>query len=600
MGRKKRKKRKSQSPRQTTRRASLSLCMIVKDEAHNLPDCLRYIKKVVDEIVVVDTGSVDETKSIAKDLGARVFHFDWCDDFAAARNESIHHARGDYILWLDADDRVDPNEIAKIKQLRKILSRSKDKAFYVVVNSHWPTDGDSQFLQLRIFPKLAGVRFEGRIHEQIFHKLQEHGVELVQTDIIIRHTGYDSAEAVLQKGQRNLQIILDELREDLDNPVLHYNAGRTLAALGRYEQAVAHMEKARTAGNLKEEHPDFYLAVSLLAGQYYLQSGKIGQAESMLKDLARQFPRNGLVRFYYGQSLFESGRYEEAIRDLAEALSLPLEVSVFAVNMDLVQFQNYYLLGLAYKHLGDLDSACTMLQKSLGRHGQHYLSMEELGKLELQRGNYQTAASYFNKAIKEGAASDANYANLGLACSKVNDTGKAEKAFLEALELNPDCLAAHSNLGHLYCKLQDYHKALKHFGEALRLAPDLVDVRLALSSIFFRLQQVEPLVAECDTLLAQLNLPRDLTLNNVEELAALYSRIGATLIDQGRTEVGLMAHMVSLEMAPSLEILKEVATVAGRIGRLNEYLAQIRQILASQGQDQAIEHIARTLDAAAV
>ncbi len=88
----------------------ISLCMIVKDEEANLPACLITVADLVDEIIVVDTGSADRTRECAEHFGARVVDFPWVDDFSAARNESLRHATGEWILWLDADDRIDvPN-----------------------------------------------------------------------------------------------------------------------------------------------------------------------------------------------------------------------------------------------------------------------------------------------------------------------------------------------------------------------------------------------------------------------------------------------------------------------------------------------------------
>src|SRR5262249_6546699 len=83
-------------------RMRVSLCMIVKNEEHNLPDCLGSVRDLVDEVVVVDTGSNDRTKEVAAGLGAKVFDFPWCDSFAAARNESLAHASGDWAFWMDA------------------------------------------------------------------------------------------------------------------------------------------------------------------------------------------------------------------------------------------------------------------------------------------------------------------------------------------------------------------------------------------------------------------------------------------------------------------------------------------------------------------
>src|SRR5271157_4332283 len=139
--------------------------MIVKNEAQNLAPCINSVKEVVDEIIVVDTGSADHTKEVAKHLGAKVFDFPWRDDFSAARNESIRHATGDYILWLDADDRMDPSEVDKLRVLKRMLDPRKNKAYCLVLNSQSPIDGETLFHHMRIFPNIPGAAFEGRVHE---------------------------------------------------------------------------------------------------------------------------------------------------------------------------------------------------------------------------------------------------------------------------------------------------------------------------------------------------------------------------------------------------------------------------------------------------
>jgi glycosyltransferase involved in cell wall biosynthesis len=99
------------------RTAKVSLTMIVKNEQENISACLESVRDLFDEIVVVDTGSTDRTKEIAREFGAKVFDFEWVDDFAAARNEALARATGDYAFWLDADDVVDPDQREKLQAL---------------------------------------------------------------------------------------------------------------------------------------------------------------------------------------------------------------------------------------------------------------------------------------------------------------------------------------------------------------------------------------------------------------------------------------------------------------------------------------------------
>src|SRR5258707_769868 len=95
----------------------VSLCIIAKNEEAHLPECIGPLRDLVQEILVVDTGSSDRTREVAGELGARVVEFPWIDDFSAARNESLRHATGDWIFWVDADDRVDATNRERLQRV---------------------------------------------------------------------------------------------------------------------------------------------------------------------------------------------------------------------------------------------------------------------------------------------------------------------------------------------------------------------------------------------------------------------------------------------------------------------------------------------------
>jgi tetratricopeptide (TPR) repeat protein len=576
-----RKKRKKSVKRRQEKRKkiSLSLCMIVRDEAENIGACIRSIKPAVDEIIVVDTGSTDSTQEIAGALGAKVFQFPWCDDFAAARNESIRHATDDYIIWLDADDRIDPFEVAKINRLKRILIGEEGKAFYVMVKSETPSEGETFLRQMRIFPNIEGAVFEGRVHEQIFHNLARLGVGHVQTDIVIRHTGYCDPATIRKKAERNLRLILQELRSSPDNPILHFNAARTVAALDRRDEAVEHMKRVMENAKVKEDQPRILLEAGLLMGRYYLEMGRASAAESIFRDLLREFRENGLVHSYLGESLFRRGDHLEAIKMFRRALECPLEVGFFPLNLDGVRFRQYYFLGLAYNQTGEDALAREMFSRSLGLHPHQYKSLEELGMLSLKHGHYKEASEYFERAGRDGATTDQNYTNLGLAYQKSNQVREAEKAFLKALELNPLRLEALANLGHLYLKMNEYAKAGDCFVRANNLDPHLIDVKLALSLVYFQRKETESMVEECDSLLEELGLPRDLAIDGFEDLAILFETIGDRLNKEGRSELAQMAYGLSLRIFPLPEVMKKMATAAAGSGLLESSLEEISQIL---------------------
>jgi tetratricopeptide (TPR) repeat protein len=563
----------------------LSLCMIVKNEEQNLPLCIGPLRSVLDEIVVVDTGSTDRTKEVARQLGARVFDFPWIDDFSAARNESIRRATGDYVLWLDADDRFDESEVQKLARLKGLLSPRRDKGYYLYVNNQSPVDGETHFYQLRIFPKVPGAEFQGRVHEQIFHRLNRLGIPLIQTDIVLRHTGYPNASAVVQKSERNLRLIHKEMEADPENPILHYNAARTLAGIQRQAEAIPHLKRVTDNPEVRAREKQFFLEAALLLGRYYIESQELDRAYEVFQELASEFPNHGLARFCLGEILFLRKEFGRAKEELEKSLLLPVEVSLFPVNLGKLRYYQYYMLGQCHAEGGTTEAAREMFQKSLNLHKDHYKSWEALGLLALREGNFADAAMNYEKALQAGARTDSSYANLGLAYGKMGRFKEAEIAFLHALEINPRRPEALVNLGHLYKKNMEFQKAIGYFQNALEQSPHRVDIRLALSNLYFGSQELERLVGQCDALLAELSLPRDLTINNFQELSSLYGMIGDTLKGQGRQELSLMAYQDAFLIFPSREIMEKMIPQATSLGILNSCMEEMAQAVRFHGQE---------------
>ncbi len=224
------------------RSPGLSVCMIVKNEAENMAEALSSFKSFADEIVVVDTGSTDDTKKIAAQFTRNVYDFKWIDDFSAARNFAMSKARRTYQVWLDADDRITPENQRHINSMKSMFDGKK--AFYFVLENHQNDAPTSTCLQLRCLPVMAGVQFEGRIHEQIFPSAVKAGLQLVTTDIVVRHMGYMTDEIRVAKARRNLEILENERRKGGDYGSLYFYLALTHAPLGDKEEAIRCMETA--------------------------------------------------------------------------------------------------------------------------------------------------------------------------------------------------------------------------------------------------------------------------------------------------------------------------------------------------------------------
>lgn len=210
---------------------TLALVMIVKNEERSLDKCLKAVRNLVDEIYITDTGSTDKTIEIAKKYKAHISHFDWINDFAAARNFSLEQSECDWNLVLDADEYLTEG---KRKDIERFLSSDEALGFVTRIDSYKESDGElskSKTFIPRIMPR--GVKYRGAIHEQVDSELR--GVILPLT---FDHDGY------LQegKGERNLEILKEQLAENKDDPYILYQIAKTEWLLKKYMDADNHFK----------------------------------------------------------------------------------------------------------------------------------------------------------------------------------------------------------------------------------------------------------------------------------------------------------------------------------------------------------------------
>lgn len=563
--------------------------MIVRNEADHLAQCLRDIQPAVDEIIVVDTGSEDRTRDVAAACGARVFDFAWCDDFSAARNASLEKASGDYILWLDADDRMDPADVQTLCRLKAGLPPAKDRAYYLIVRDESPVRGSTDFTQLRLFPNLPAARFEWRIHEQISRNLLAAGVTLTRAEITIRHTGNHDPDSVRRKSERNLAIIEKELAGAPGERVLRFHAARTLANLDRLSEAVEHMEIILRDPEEEKRRSQLWVESGLLAARYLNELQQYVRAENLLRVLGEVIPDHLLLHLSLGESLLRQERFGEAMLELTASLERPLEIGIFPVNPAQIQFQQYFYLGSAYGKLGDSDKALAMLRESLNVAYDKVLSLQELALFCLKNEKFPEAAQYYEQLLSlPGQQAEGHYSNLGLVYRKLGRPAQAELAYLKALGINPERIEPLANLGHLYLERKDYQRALNCFTQVLRLDPNLTDIKLCLCEIYYRFQDLDNLVRQCDSLLQDLDLPRARTLDGYADLAELLDAVGEALSHLGRFDLALLAFRLALLIHPLPNLLKKMLTLAASCGRLADGRGFSKDVLEHYARDGAV------------
>ncbi|MBI5326520.1 MAG: glycosyltransferase [Ignavibacteriae bacterium] len=236
----------------------LTLSMIVKNEEQNLPDCLESVRGIADEIVIVDTGSSDRTKQIAQTYNAKIFDFEGVKDFAAARNEALKHSTGEWVLYLDADERLDESSKEIIRNLLMISNDEIGGYICTIESDHSQLNGSTErhrggyprIFRNYGFPKIS---FQGRVHEQITPSIFALGKSIHFSEIIIEHLGYNQSREVMEsKIKRNYAMLIEHVQEEPLNAYAWYQLGQTLAQMKLIDEAEKTIRFALQLGNLSD------------------------------------------------------------------------------------------------------------------------------------------------------------------------------------------------------------------------------------------------------------------------------------------------------------------------------------------------------------
>ena len=287
------------------KKQTISLCMIVKNEEKFLPRCLESVKDYVDEMIIVDTGSTDKTKEIAKSFGAIVFDHEWKDDFSEARNVALQKATSDWILQLDADEYFMQGTQSKIPES---IEKHQDKKGLLIQITNLVLNGQigNSHVSPRLF-KRAGAQYRGHIHEQIM--IDGETIIGEYTDIRIIHSGY-MEEVVKEKGKkiRNLAILKKELEKDPNNGFHNYNMSNEYLATKKYEKALEYAQRAYQNGRNSTYEANCVL--NIVWSLFHLK--RYDDALKVLSEATQVYQKYTDLYFIQGLVLEEQGRTFEA------------------------------------------------------------------------------------------------------------------------------------------------------------------------------------------------------------------------------------------------------------------------------------------------
>jgi tetratricopeptide (TPR) repeat protein len=312
------------------RRATVSLCMIVRNEAHQLADCLEPIAHLFDEIVIVDTGSDDQTREVARRFTEQVHDFPWCDDFAAARNESLRHASSDWIFWLDADDRLSAENRSRLATLFSQLD-GQQAVFRMntICRTSQPNEMERVVTHSRLFPRNPGICWHRRVHEQLKPSPALCELKFVHANLQIDHLGYCDTALVQRKQQRNLRLLKMEYAVYSDDPEILLELGLAHARRGQPAEA------RRFFDRLLETAPQQFLdtqRVLIAFTEFAAQEGKFQRVVDLSARGMVLFPHDDYLAYLQAEGLYQMGQFAAARVVLTQLLASPVPTNVYCAG----------------------------------------------------------------------------------------------------------------------------------------------------------------------------------------------------------------------------------------------------------------------------
>lgn len=375
--------------------ALVTAAMIVRDESAFISGCLDSLVGTVDSIVVVDTGSVDDTRDLCRAKGVEPIEYPWTGDFSAARNVALDAATSEWILYIDADERlVVPPEGLPLAQMRDPEIVALTLNFRAKVNS-------TTFHEIRLFRNTDAIRFQGRIHESIhpdIHKLVNTGCyRMEHTSLGIDHFGYEGD--ITHKHERNLPLLEKAILDDPNRVYLRYALGEALLGLGRETEGLAELKRAVALSERFSHAPKQVadgIAARIMLVRHYLRNDP-SDALAAIREARAHHPDLPVLRYLHARCQFEVrgedydpqamiDQLDELIGEDAASYSHPL----IAFSQEYFRSLPWALKGAIYAREKDLDRAAAAFQTA--------------AQLDPEAEEHRIKAAYFTRAAENAKA----------------------------------------------------------------------------------------------------------------------------------------------------------------------------------------------------
>lgn len=335
----------------------ISVCIIAKNEEKYIGECLRRLSKYDWEIVVVDTGSSDHTVEIALTYTPNVFHFDWINDFSAARNYSISKASNGYILVIDCDEYLeDPSTLLAntLNNISSLLPPGKIGMINCKNSINDFSNSSAKYMDSFTHEQIARVFhkdytcYQGPIHEQLVSR-DNSPLHFISLPLCFYHVGYSSLEVRSQKANRNISMLESSIQADGADAYLYFQLGQTYFGIFDYENALLYFKLALTI-DLNEK--ESYVQTLVESYGYCLLYLKKHEMALQLEEVYSIFSKRADFVFLMGLIYMNNAMFDKAIDEFKKSTTI-LNYSVDGVN----SYRAYYNIGVIYECTNNLEKA---------------------------------------------------------------------------------------------------------------------------------------------------------------------------------------------------------------------------------------------------
>jgi tetratricopeptide (TPR) repeat protein len=424
-------------------RPRLSVAMIVRNEEETLPDSIASVRSVADEIVVLDTGSTDQTVAVARRLGVTVANMPWGDSFSAARNCCLGLVGGDWVLWLDAGEQLNGQSAA---ELRRFIDHEANprKAYALLVEASPldPAASAEQVARTRLVPNRPALRFEGRVRESLEPSLKAAGLTIATSPgrILCHPRQHDPALKVI-KAKRDLALATKEIAEKGESARLLLAMGEAYSHLGSPEQARGTFRRAIEAAQhgSTDMLEAYYGLLTAFDGNPYLQDLQL----SICVEALEIFPLDAQLLLAMASYMHHRQRNDLAIGAYRTAVEHG-QIDSFAWHLRELPEVAVVCLSLTLQMENDDDEARRVLEEALERHTSSRRLLRRLLDLLVKLGCCDEALALTDRLApvsdQRGPWSDA----VRGACKAVENDWPAALGYLQNAHLagcrDPFCL----------------------------------------------------------------------------------------------------------------------------------------------------------------